>query len=74
MDFYDDVMRELLVALGAALFLGNLIALARRRHPPERVKARTDEPVLTVPVARTVAYAAIGFIVMLWGLASIANS
>ena len=26
MDFYDDVMRELLVALGAALFLGNIFA------------------------------------------------
>lgn len=74
MDFYDDVMRELLVALGAALFLGNVFALIRRRNPPARVKARSDEPVVTVPVARTVAYATIGFIVMVWGIASIANS
>jgi hypothetical protein len=73
-DFYDDVMRELLVALGAALFLGNIFALLRRRQPPARVQARSDEPVLTVPVARTVAYAAIGFVVMVWGIASIANS
>ena len=74
MEFYDDVMRELLFALGAALFLGNVFALIRRRNPPARVKARSDEPVLTVPVARTVAYAAIGFVVMIWGLASMANS
>ena len=74
MDFYDDVMRELLFALGAALFLGNVFALIRRRNPPARVQARSEEPVATVPVARTVTYAAIGFVVMLWGLASMASS
>lgn len=74
MDFYDDVMRELLVALGAALFLGNLLALARRRRPPARVQARSEEPVVAVPLTRTVAYAVIGFVVMLWGIASMANS
>jgi len=72
-DFYDDVMRELLVALGAALFLGNLLALLRRRRPPARVQARSEQPP-AVPVARTVAYAAVGFVVMLWGIASIASS
>jgi hypothetical protein len=29
--FYDDVLRELVTAVGAALFIGNLIALLRRR-------------------------------------------
>ena len=33
MGFYDEVLRELLVAMGAALFLGNLMALVRRRAP-----------------------------------------
>ncbi len=32
MSFYDEVMRELIVAIGAALFIGNLLALARRRR------------------------------------------
>lgn len=31
MSFYDDVLRELVTAVGAALFIGNLIALLRRR-------------------------------------------
>lgn len=31
MDFYDDVLLELLTALGAALFVANGLALLRRR-------------------------------------------
>jgi hypothetical protein len=30
--FYDEVMRELIVAIGAALLIGNLIALTRRHR------------------------------------------
>ncbi|HKA94048.1 MAG TPA: hypothetical protein VKE97_09605 [Acidimicrobiia bacterium] len=44
MSFYDDVLRELVTAVGAALFIGNLIALIRRRsdrrHASERAGAR----------------------------------
>jgi len=32
MSFYDNVLRELIVALGAALALGNGLALIRRRR------------------------------------------
>jgi hypothetical protein len=32
MSFYDEVLRELVVALGAALALGNGLALLRRRR------------------------------------------
>jgi hypothetical protein len=32
MSFYDEVLRELIVALGAALALGNGLALVRRRR------------------------------------------
>ncbi len=32
MDFYDQVLRELVVALGAALVVGNGLALLRRRR------------------------------------------
>jgi hypothetical protein len=39
--FYDDVMRELLTALGAALFLANAFALARRRSDARRAAQRT---------------------------------
>ncbi|MGH8998003.1 MAG: hypothetical protein ACRDY7_01275 [Acidimicrobiia bacterium] len=74
MDFYDEVMRELLVALGAALFVGNLVALTRRRRPPARVAAQSEGPLEPVPLARTVTYIVVGFVVMLWGIASIAVS
>lgn len=32
MDFYDDVLLELVTALGAALFVANALALVRRRR------------------------------------------
>ncbi len=40
MNFYDDVLRELIAAVGAALFFGNLIALARRRSDRHRATQR----------------------------------
>jgi hypothetical protein len=37
--FYDEVMRELLAALGAAMFFGNMYALLRRRADAPRLVA-----------------------------------
>ncbi len=37
--FYDEVMRELIAAIGAALLVANLIALARR-HKDADVRGR----------------------------------
>ena len=39
MNFYDEVLRELIAAIGAALFVGNLVALVRRRRD---IEARGD--------------------------------
>ena len=88
--FYDDVLREIILAVGAALFIGNLIALARRRSDRRRatrrgvVKGRPGSPVRgqvaatrnrealpQAPVARTVLYLVIGFVVMVAALAAI---
>jgi hypothetical protein len=41
--FVDDVLRELIAALGAALFVANLWALLKRGRDEERVAARTVE-------------------------------
>ena len=41
--FYDEVLRELIAAMGAALFFGNLYALLRRGRDADRVSARTVE-------------------------------
>jgi hypothetical protein len=41
--FYDEVLRELITAMGAALFFGNLYALLRRPRDADRIAARTVE-------------------------------
>ena len=74
--FYDEVLRQLLVALGAALFLGNLLALIRRRPPADIVReaeAAGQEPP-RAPVARTLVYLVLGLVVMVWGIASLTAS
>ncbi len=70
MDFYDEVLRELLVALGGALFVGNLLALLRRRAPASVTEEGEAPP--RAPVARTITFAVIGLLVAIWGLASLA--
>jgi len=82
--FYDEVLRELMLALGGALFLANALALVRRRSDAPRANARpvaertktregyldaTDLP--QAPRARTITYMLIGFVVAAWALASI---
>jgi hypothetical protein len=90
--FYDDVLREIILAVGAALFIGNLIALARRRSDRRRAtqravaKGRPGSPVRgqvaatrnrealpEAPLARTVLYLVVGFVVMVAALAAIAT-
>lgn len=91
MDFYGEVLQELVVALGGALFVANVLALARRRadaveanrrtvaraRPGSPVRgygrseATTDLP--QAPVARSVLYAAVGLVVMIWGIASLVS-
>ena len=71
MDFYDEVLRELLVAIGAAMVVGNLLALLRRRAPASITPSEDGEVPPQAPVARTVVFLVIGFVVALWGLASL---
>ncbi len=40
MSFYDEVMRELIAAIGAALFVANVIALVRRNRDAQVRGAR----------------------------------
>jgi hypothetical protein len=88
--FYDEVLRELLFALGGALFVANAFALYRRRSDaqaavrrtvarsrpgsPVRGNRRSDVKDLPqAPLARTVTYLVIGFVVMIAGLGAIIN-
>jgi hypothetical protein len=88
-DFYGEVLQELVVALGAALLLANVMALVKRRQDKDSAaqkkmrKTRPGSPVkkmgqtdrhgdlAVAPLARTVTYAVVGLVVMIWGVASI---
>ena len=70
MDFYDEVLRELLVAMGAALFVGNLLALLRRRAAASSA-GEDGDALPRAPVGRTVTFMVMGFVVAFWGLASL---
>ena len=89
MSFYDDVLLELVTALGAALFFANAFALVRRgadrrdaakeavvrsrpgspvgRHVRQATTGKLDQ----APISRSVVFMIFGFVVMVWGLASI---
>jgi hypothetical protein len=88
-NFYDEVLRELVAAIGAALFLGNAIALFRRRSDaraarnrtvaksrpgsPVRGYGRASNDLPQAPLARTVTYLVIGFVVMVAGIGAMVN-
>jgi hypothetical protein len=62
----DDLLSWLVLALGAALVVGNLAAIFR---PPDR--AHSDGDLARAPVARSVVMAAIGLVAAIWALASL---
>ncbi|MDZ7677565.1 MAG: hypothetical protein U5K29_03325 [Acidimicrobiales bacterium] len=61
----DDLLEWILLALGAALLVGNVMALVR---PPQE---RQEGDLERAPVLRTVAYALIGAVAAVWALASL---
>jgi hypothetical protein len=83
-------LRELLFALGAALFVANAYALYRRRADAQAAAHRTvarnragspvrgykrtgDTDLTQAPLARTIAYLVVGFVVMIAGLGAMLN-
>jgi hypothetical protein len=91
--FYDEVMRELIAAMGAALFVANVVVLLRRRRDVEvrggrggarSVKVKGSSRVaatgrtrqgefVQAPLARTVAFATLGFVMMIAGIAALVS-
>lgn len=62
----EDLLAWLVLALGGALFAGNLMAIVK---PPER---RRDESDLErAPVFRSVVMAALGLVAAVWALGSL---
>ena len=60
----DDLLTWLVLALGGALFAGNLLALVKPPPPKEGDLERA-------PVGRSVLMGAIGLVAAIWALASL---
>ena len=64
----EDLLVYLVLAMGGALFVGNLLAVLR---PPERPR---DGDLGRAPVGRSVVMAVVGLLAALWALASLLTS
>lgn len=62
----DDLLAWLVLALGGALFVGNVVAIVR---PPDG--PREEGALEQAPVARSLAMAAVGLIGAVWALATL---
>lgn len=66
----ENLLQWLLLALGGALFAGNMLALIR--PPASRPGAPADESRLErAPVTRSLVYAALGLVAAVWALATL---
>ena len=62
----DDLLAWLMLALGAALFVGSTAAVIR---PPDR--PREEVALERAPVGRSIAMAVVGLVAAVWALASL---
>ena len=62
----DDLLPWLVLAIGAALAVGNALALVR---PPDT--KRNDDDLAQAPKGRAIAYIVMGTIATIWGLATL---
>lgn len=64
----DDLLAFLALALGGALFVGNLAAIVRPPAEP-REAGNLDR----APVGRSLLYAGLGLVVAIWALATLVS-
>lgn len=62
----DDLLAWLLLALGGALFVGNVLAIVK---PP--AQQHEDSHLRRAPIARSLVYGGIGLIAAIWALATL---
>jgi hypothetical protein len=65
-----DLLEWVLLALGGALFVGNVLALLRPPPSARDAEGRVERP----PVARSLVMALIGLVSAVWALASLVGS
>jgi hypothetical protein len=63
----DKLLPWLLLALGGALFIGNVMAIVRPPGQPRSGELKR------APIARSVTMAAVGLVAAVWALASLAS-
>ena len=61
----DELLPLLVLALGAAMLIGPLLAIVRPR--PEAKEGELDRP----PLARSLAFMAVGLVASVWAIASL---
>jgi hypothetical protein len=65
----EDLILFLLLALGGALFVGNVAAIVR---PPKQ--RESDDALERAPLARSLTYAVIGLVAAVWAIATLVTS
>jgi hypothetical protein len=77
-NFYDQVLREIVAAIGAALLFGNGYALLRRRRDARAGSgksagaAKKGEELIVAPIGRTLAFMLLGLLMLVAGIAALA--
>lgn len=66
MFFGDNLLAWLTLALGGALFVGNVLAVVK---PPQARRSEAD--LAKAPVARSLVMAAVGLVAAVWAFASL---
>ena len=62
----EDLLQWLLLALGGALFVGNVAAIVK---PPEQ--RHDDDSLERAPIGRSLVYAGLGLVAAVWALATL---
>jgi hypothetical protein len=63
----EDLLPLLVLAFGAAMAVGSIMAIVR---PPERVRSGESDP---APLVRSLTFAAVGTVAAVWAIASLAS-
>lgn len=63
---YDDLLPLIVLALGAAMLIGNVLAVVKPPEAPYR-----DGDLARAPLARSLAMGAVGLVATIWGFASL---